>query len=201
MAAQGQTFLTASGDYSSLTRSGPWPEEDANLTAVGGTDVVTSGPGGKWVSETGWKYSAGGPSVDPTILIPYYQAPYVTAGNRGSSTLRNVPDIAGDGDEDNYICSNQGCEGGWGGTSFASPIWAGFIALANERAAKEGKPRVGFLNPTLYRLGIGPRADRVTHDETLGRSGDFRCRPSYDLVTGLGSPRGERLVRALAGGL
>ena len=38
-------FLTASGDYSTLKASGPWPEEDANLTAVGGTDLVTTGPG------------------------------------------------------------------------------------------------------------------------------------------------------------
>jgi xanthomonalisin len=200
MAVQGQTFLTASGDYSSLKASGPWPEEDANLTAVGGTDLTTAGPGGAWSAETGWQFSAGGPSVDPTILIPFYQTPYVTKGNHASATLRNVPDIAGDGNEDNYICWNQACEGGWGGTSFASPIWAGFIALANERAAKEGKPRIGFLNPTLYRLGIGPANDPVLHDELLGRSGAFRCRPSFDLVTGFGSPRGEALIRALAAG-
>jgi subtilase family serine protease len=60
-ASQGQTNLTASGDYSSLKASGPWPEEDANIVAVGGTDVNSATPGGLWYSETGWASSAGGP--------------------------------------------------------------------------------------------------------------------------------------------
>src|SRR5215469_4131477 len=73
MAAQGQSFLTASGDYSNLKQSGPWPEEDANLTGVGGTDLVTVGPGGPYQSEKGWSGSAGGPSLDRSISIEPYQ--------------------------------------------------------------------------------------------------------------------------------
>jgi subtilase family serine protease len=42
--------------------------------------------------------------------------------------------------------------GASGGTSFSSPIWAGFIALANQRAALMGNPSVGFLNPAIYDL-------------------------------------------------
>jgi subtilase family serine protease len=64
MAAQGQSYLTASGDYSSLQASGPWPEEDPFITAVGGTDLTTNGPGGTWAAETGWSGSAGGPSLE-----------------------------------------------------------------------------------------------------------------------------------------
>jgi len=198
MAAQGQTMLTASGDDSSLTASGPWPEEDANLTAVGGTDLVTASAGGAWKSETGWDDSAGGPSTDKTILIESYQLPFVTTANKGSKTLRNVPDIAGDANLDNYICADGTCTGGYGGTSFASPIWAGYIALANQQAAANGKPAVGFLNPTLYALAGGSTYKSVFHDETSGTSGKFSCTTSFDLVTGLGSPNGTTLINDLA---
>jgi subtilase family serine protease len=200
MAAQGQTFLTASGDNSSLRASGPWPEEDANLTAVGGTDLHTNGAGGPWRSETGWSDSAGGPSLDKSILIPDYQAPFINHANGGSHSLRNVPDIAGDANFNNYICANGKCNGGWGGTSFASPIWAGFIALANEHATRTGMPRIGFLNPTLYALASGANYAKFLHDQTSGKSGKFSAVPGYDLVTGLGSPAGEDLIRALARG-
>jgi subtilase family serine protease len=201
MAAQGQTFLTASGDYSSLRASGPWPEEDVNLTAVGGTDLVTKGAGGRWASETGWRYSAGGPSLDKTITIASYQRQFINFMNMGSRVLRNVPDIAGDANFDNYICANGSCDGGWGGTSFASPIWAGYIALANERAARTGMPRVGFLNPTLYAMQAKSTAADRMHDQTSGKSGKYRAVAGYDLVTGLGSPKGAALIDALAKGL
>jgi xanthomonalisin len=198
MAAQGQTFLTASGDYSSLQKSGPWPEEDANLTAVGGTDLKTNGAGGTWASETGWSGSAGGPSLDATILIESYQLPFINASNGGSYTLRNVPDIAGDADTDNMLCADGKCQGGWGGTSFASPIWAGFIALANQQAAENNKPVVGFLNPTIYGLAGQSTYPTLFHDITSGSSGKYTSVRGYDLVTGLGSPQGAALIDALA---
>jgi subtilase family serine protease len=201
MAAQGQTFLTASGDYSSLKASGPWPEEDANLTAVGGTDLVTAGPGGAWASETGWQDSAGGPSVDKNIKIVSYQAPFIDYVNKGSHRLRNVPDIAGDANFDNYECYSSRCRGGWGGTSFASPIWAGMIALVNEQAALSGSTPVGFLNPTLYALAGTPTYRLVLHDIIGGTSGNYAAVKGFDLVTGLGSPRGRSLVDVLAKGV
>jgi subtilase family serine protease len=201
MAAQGQSFLTASGDNSSLRKSGQWPEEDVNLTAVGGTDLVAAYAGGAWASETGWKYSTGGPSLDTTILIAGYQFPFINAANDGSYQVRNVPDIAGDAGFDNYICANGHCNGDWGGTSFASPIWAGYVALANEYAAQHGKPRVGFLNPTLYALAGSATSADALHDPMKGQSGKFHAVAGYDLVTGLGSPYGSTLIKVLANGL
>ncbi|MGD0191237.1 MAG: S53 family peptidase [Rhizomicrobium sp.] len=144
MAAQGQSFFTASGDFSNLQDSGPWPEEDANLTAVGGTDLVTTGPGGAYASETGWSHSAGGPSLDKHIKIESYQKHFINAQNMGSKKLRNVPDVAAQANTNNYICSNGGCGGNWGGTSFASPMWAGFIALANQQAAQNYTAVAGY---------------------------------------------------------
>ena len=196
-AAQGQTNLTASGDYSSLSASGPWPEEDGLIVAVGGTDVATRTPGGAWSGETGWNSSAGGPSTDKTILIESYQKPFINAANKGSKTLRNVPDIAMNANQDMYICANGGCTGGYGGTSFASPMWAGIVAMANQQAVASGKPVVGFINPAVYALAGGSSYPTIFHDETSGKSGKFSCTPSYDLVTGLGSPQGQAFIDAL----
>jgi len=197
MAVQGQTFLTASGDNSSLKKSGPWPEEDANLVAVGGTDVVTTGPGGAWLSETGWADSAGGPSLDPHIRIEPYQLPFINARNDGSRTLRNVPDISANANTDCWICAKGKCNGGWGGTSFASPIWAGYVALINQEAKQNGLSPVGFINPILYTLANGDAYDLLFHDETHGTSGKYKAVKGYDLVTGLGSQDGKYLIDAL----
>ena len=196
-AAQGQTNLTASGDYSSLAASGPWPEEDANIVAVGGTDVATKSPGGPWASETGWSSSAGGPSLDKSIKIESYQKPFVTKANGGSKKLRNVPDVAANANTDMEICADGGCVGGYGGTSFASPMWAGIVALANQEAVAQGKPVVGFINPAVYALaGTGGYSSQF-HDETKGKSGVYSCTKSFDLVTGVGSPQGQSFIDAL----
>ncbi len=164
---------------------------------MGGTDLVTNGAGGTWLSETGWSGSAGGPSLDRNIKIEPYQAPYINHLNGGSHVLRNVPDIAADANTNNYECYNGICEGGWGGTSFASPIWAGMIALVNQANEEAGKPPVGFLNPTIYALrGTGHYHDEF-HDIVGGTSGLYTAVKSYDLVTGMGSPFGAGLVRLL----
>ena len=149
------------------------------------------------MSETGWSGSAGGPSVDATILIESYQLPFINAANGGSQTLRNVPDIAGDANTNNEICANGTCQGGWGGTSFASPIWAGYIALANQQAAISGKPTVGFLNSTIYSMASLTTYPALFHDVVKGTSGKFNAVKGYDLVTGLGSPQGATLIDAL----
>jgi subtilase family serine protease len=197
-AMQGQTNLTASGDYSSLKASGPWPEEDDNIVAVGGTDLATTKPGGPWKNETGWSGSAGGPSLNKNTPIESYQLPYINAANGGSTTVRNVPDVAANANTNMMICADGGCAGGWGGTSFASPIWAGFIALVNQQAAASGQPVVGFINPAIYALGQTSNYDAGFHDIVKGKSGKFSCTASYDLVTGLGSPHGKGLIELLA---
>jgi subtilase family serine protease len=196
MAAQGQSYFTASGDYSTLQASGPWPEEDANIIAVGGTDLVTDGPGGPWKSEPGWPDSAAGPSLDHNILIESYQLPYINKKNLGDKTYRNVADISANG-QLFFACDQGRCEGGWAGTSFSSPIWAGFTALMNQFAAKKGKPTVGFLNPTAYALYKGN--NKMFHDVVGNKSGIYPAVKGYDLVGGLGSPNGQKTIKAVVG--
>jgi subtilase family serine protease len=199
MAAQGQTFLVATGDDGyKLKKGGVWPSDDRYVTAVGGTDLSTDGPGGAWRGERGWRFSGGGPSPDG-IPIPKYQVPFINAQNGGSTTLRNVPDVAGDADEDNFSCFNGGCYTGSGGTSYAAPIWAGFIALANQYAAVVGRPPVGFLNPALYRIGAEHDYASVFHDQVKGYNGRYNAEPGFDLVTGFGSPNGQAFIQALVG--
>jgi len=197
MAAQGQSWFTASGDDVTLKKSDPWPEEDANIIAVGGTDLVTSGPAGSWVSEPAWADSASGPSLDKTITIEPYQLPYITKQNKGSTTLRNVSDVSANANFDMIICAKGKCRGGWGGTSFSSPMWAGFAALANQQAVSEGKSTIGFINPVLYPAYATDA--KMTHDIVGGKSGKYPAVKGYDLVGGLGSPNGTKTIDALIG--
>jgi len=197
MAAQGQSYFTATGDNSTLQASGPWPEEDANIIAVGGTDLVTASPGGKWQSEPGWRFSAAGPSLDKTILIEPYQLPFIKKKNLGDKVLRNVGDISANADFDMLTCERGSCGGGWGGTSFSSPIWAGYTALMNEYAGQKGKPTVGFLNPVIYPLYKSNK--KIFHDVVGNKSGIYPAVTGYDLVGGLGSPVGLKTIKAIVG--
>lgn len=199
-AAQGQSFVDATGDDGyHLLEDAVWPGDDQYVTGVGGTDLITTGPGGAWSQEFGWHFSGGGPSPDH-IAIPAYQVPFITENNNGSKKLRNVPDIAGDANTDNYSCYDGGCYTGNGGTSYAAPLWAGFIALVNQQAASMHRRPVGFLNPTLYTIGGTAQYHKIFHDEKLGNNGRYIAGRGFDLVTGFGSPAGQILIDALIRG-
>lgn len=122
----------------------------------------------------------------------------VTTANKGSLTYRNVPDVATEGNEDNYICYDGTCSGGWGGTSFAAPRWAGYLALVNQQATAKGLTTSGFLNPTLYSIGLGSIYSTDFHDITSGTNGTYSTEKGYDLVTGWGSPNTTGLIDKLA---
>jgi len=197
--AQGQTVFVATGDGGSNTRADVvWPADDPYVTAVGGTDLTTNGPGGPWESETGWSGSAGMPSKNK-IAIPSYQqlAGVINFSNGGSTTLRNIPDVAAEADTNQYSCYDGSCSGGNGGTSYAAPQWAGFMALVNQQAVQlfgPGFKGVGFLNPALYQIGVGSQYPCDFHDITSGSNGKYSAVSGYDLVTGWGSLNGPNLV-------
>ena len=193
MAAQGQNFFAASGDSSTWsTRNEAWPADDANIVSVGGTDLVTASAGGAWKSETAWVDSGGGISPDK-IAIPAYQqlSGVITSTNKGSTTLRNGPDVSANANFTFYTCADQTtCEANeFGGTSFAAPMWAGFVALLNQQLVAEGKATIGFLNPSIYSENVTSAYSTGFHDITSGKSGSFSATTGYDLVTGWGSPR------------
>lgn len=204
MAAQGQTFFVASGDYSTWTAKGnaaAWPADDAHIVSVGGTDLITSGAGGSWASETAWSDSGGGVSPDK-IAIPSWQqlAGVINAANNGSTAYRNGPDVSANANFTFYVCADQtACTANlYGGTSFAAPMWAGYMALVNQQAALDSNPAPGFINPNVYSFGVGIGYSDDFHDITSGTSGSYSAVVGYDLVTGWGSPNGSALITALA---
>ncbi len=200
MAAQGQTVFVATGDNGSGTAANVmWPSDDPWVTAVGGTVLTTNGSGGSWKSETGWFNSTGTPSKN-NVPIPSYQqlGGVITGSNHASSKLRNIPDISSESAAAQYVCANGTCRNFGGGTSYAAPLWASLIAMANQQAANRGDARVGFLNPTLYGIATGSGFSSDFHDSTSGSNGAYSAVRGYDLVTGWGSPIGANLINALA---
>ncbi|MGA3041775.1 MAG: protease pro-enzyme activation domain-containing protein [Bryobacteraceae bacterium] len=199
MAAQGQTVFVATGDDGSGTPGDSvWPADDPYVVAVGGTDLTTNGAGGPWKSETGWNGSAGGPSKNG-VPIPAYQrlAGVIDSSNEGSTTLRNIPDVAAEANTNQYSCYDGYCSGGNGGTSYAAPQWAGFMAMLNEQAVTNGRTTIGFLNPLLYLIGVGKAYGSDFHDIASGSNGKYSAVTGYDLVTGWGSFIGPNLIDTL----
>jgi kumamolisin len=207
-AAQGQNLFVASGDSGSFSSSSSYvyPADDMYVTAVGGTDLTTASAGGAWKSETAWADSGGGISPDG-IGIPSWQTAAIAAYNasvtsgKGSTTYRNCPDVSAEANTDNYICYDGGCAGGWGGTSFAAPRWAGFLALVNQQAVANTGSAVGFINPTLYSIGLSSSYSADFHDITSGSNGTYKAVTGYDLVTGWGTPIGYGLFNSLISAL
>lgn len=209
MAMQGQSFFNASGDSDAYAGSVPTPADDPNITVVGGTTLTTTGPVGAWVSETVWNWGGGTGSsggISTHIPIPTWQQGINMTTNQGSTTLRNLPDVALTADNV-YVMYGNGEAGTFGGTSCATPLWAAFISLANQLALTNGQPTVGFLNPTVYAMGKGSNALSYTalfHDIATGNNESpssptrFSAEPGYDLCTGWGTPGGSNLVTALA---
>jgi subtilase family serine protease len=226
LALQGQSYLYAMGDEGALPvdPNGPGAtyingasaaDIEPFMTEVGGTDLNMNGAGVSWASETVWGESGptGGPSgssggIFTTVPISDYQRPINMSAVGGSSSQCNVPDVAMPA---NYVlCVSTGTDGsrgyfGVGGTSCAAPLWAGFIALANEQASLNGVAALGFLNPALYNIGEGPQYGSCFHDITVGNTtwsnspNLYYAAAGYDLCTGWGSPNGASLINALVG--
>jgi hypothetical protein len=207
-AAQGQCMFQASGDDG--TNILP-PSDDPRVVVVGGTTLSTTGPGGAWVSETTWNWytvgigpHASGGGISQAYALPTWQQGLSTTSNQGSKLLRNLPDVAMSAD-DIWLRWNNGSTDNVGGTSAAAPLWAGFMALVNQQALKNGKPLVGFANPSLYALGKTAEYGLAFHDVTTGNnstptgSSQFPAVTGYDLCTGWGTPAGQRLINDLAG--
>jgi subtilase family serine protease len=202
MAAQGQNFFAASGDSSTWSASNEaWPADDANVISVGGTDLVTASAAGPWKSETAWTDSGGGISPDK-IAIPSWQqeSGVINSSNKGSTTLRNGPDVSANANFTFYTCADQTTclANEYGGTSFAAPMWAAYIALANQQLVASGGKTLGFINPTIYQQNVTSAYAADFHDITSGTSGSYSAVTGYDLVTGWGSPNGTGLINALA---
>ena len=201
-AAQGQNLFVAAGDSGAWNSSSSdvYPADDVYITSVGGTDLTTSGAAGPWASETAW--SDGGGGISPNnFAIPSWQTTAANGCSSCSKTIRNGPDVSANANFTFYVCSDQTTctENYYGGTSFAAPMWAGYLALINQQLAANGKSALGFINPSLYTIGLGSSYSTDFHDITSGSNG-YSATTGYDLATGWGSPNGNGLINSLAGG-
>lgn len=177
--------------------------------------MTTTGPGGSYVSETAWnwgldngKYVGTSGGVSTYYGIPSYQQGINMSANLGSTTMRNVPDVALTGDNVYVIYhprKHSSSGGTFGGTSCAAPLWAAFMALVNQQAALHGIPAAGFINPAVYAIGkSNANYTSLFHDVTNGNnfwpssSAKFPAVAGYDLCTGWGTPTGTNLINALA---
>src|SRR5262249_5167041 len=93
--AQGQSFFSASGDNGAYTAGAPTPFDDPHITCVGGTTLHTSSTGA-WQSEASWNQADGttGGGISATFSIPAWQQGINMSNNLGSTSMRNLPDVA-----------------------------------------------------------------------------------------------------------
>jgi kumamolisin len=202
-AAQGQNLFQAAGDSGAWTATGTgseiYPADSVYVTTVGGTDLDTSSAAGPWSSETAWVDGGGGISPDK-YAIPSWQTTAAAGCSSCSKSYRNGPDVSGNANFTFYVCADQTtCTANdYGGTSFAAPMWAGYLALVNQQSLANGNKVLGFINPSLYTIGESSSYDSDFHDITSGSNG-FSATTGYDLATGWGSPNGSGLLNALAG--
>ena len=199
-AAQGQNLFQAAGDSGAWTSTSKiYPADDVYVTSVGGTDLGTSSADGLWSTESAWSDGGGGISPDK-YAIPLWQTATASDCASCSPIYRNSPDVSANANFSFYVCADQAtCTANlYGGTSFAAPMWAGYLALVNQQSVANGNKTVGFINPSLYAIGNGSNYDTDFHDITGGSNG-YSATTAYDLATGWGSPNGGNLLNALAG--
>jgi subtilase family serine protease len=233
-AEDGVTVLAASGDSGAadvkldastyyLSPQTSWPDSDPLVTGVGGTQLHF-GANGQPAAPTVWNdtydaaaegFAAGGSSPSPLSsgggLSVLFSRPGFQNGVRGvTGNHRGVPDVSMSAACDGSVVTYStygGAPPGWSpscGTSEATPLFAGIVALADQLA----RHRLGLLNPGLYRLAAAHAPGIV--DVTKGNNAvsftqggrhtvrGFAATRGYDLASGLGTVNAALFVPELA---
>jgi hypothetical protein len=114
--------------------------------------------------------------------------------------MRGVPDVAGDANQQGgapivLASGSQSAVNSSPGTSAATALWAGLMALADQDAHHG----LGFVNPALYRIARTSSYHQAFHDITTGTNltlgpvnDSYQAGPGWDPVTGWGSPARRR---------
>ena len=211
-AALGVTVCCAAGDDGSSDirtvsqRDGKphadFPASSPFALACGGTKLT--GTGTTIQSETTWnegnRRGATGGGVSVAFPPPSYQSTVTVPPSPKGSAGRGVPDVAGNADPvTGYRIILNGAWTTIGGTSAVAPLWAGLVALVNQRLTTLGKPSVGFLHPTLYAHPGVFRDITEGNNDIDGTLNNYPAGPGWDPCTGLGTPNGAALLPALGG--
>jgi len=173
-----------------------FPADDPWVTAAGGTTLNISGSS---FSETGWSGSNGG--FSRFFAEPSYQTGLPTSDQSQLNHRRGVPDIASSADPGFGLAIYTA--GSWdvvGGTSAASPLWAGIAAIADDMAGHA----LGFLNTKLYKVEASSVGAKAFNDITSGDNTNtdnnvqgYAATTGWDPITGLGTPNAAVLLPAL----
>lgn len=182
----GVSFFASSGDNGAGVS---WPAASPYVVSVGGTTLQVDSAGNV-ISETGWSGSGGG--VSAYVAKPSWQ------NNWSGALKRAVPDVSYNADPNTgvpvYITNYFGTTG-WitvGGTSAGAPQWAALSALVNATRTTS----LNSADSALYSSATGGYTTNF-RDILSGNNGAYFCATSYDMVTGLGSPRAAALVPTL----
>jgi kumamolisin len=187
-----------------------FPASSAFALACGGTTLTASG--GAIAREVVWNEGdpqgpsqpsgATGGGVSNVFALPAYQASLGVPKSPTGFTGRGLPDVAGNADSaTGYLVKLASIPQlvPVGGTSAVAPLWAGLLTLINQRLAALGKAPVGLVHPQLY------QASATFHDITQGNNDIggtlhvYSAGPGWDPCTGLGTPDGAKLLKALGG--
>jgi kumamolisin len=189
-AALGVSVFAATGDNGSADGVSDgkahvdFPASSPNITACGGTTLESKT--GSITSETAW--SDGGGGVSDVFPLPSYQSTITIKSVNDGGTRRTIPDVAGDADPNTgYQILVDGSNQTIGGTSAVAPLWAGLTTLIIQQLGH----RLGLLNSLVY-----PN-EAAFHDIIKGSNGKYKAGPGYDAVTGLGSPDGQAVLKAM----
>ena len=216
--AHGVTVLASSGDDGATNaesdastlynfRVNSWPSSDPLVTSVGGTQLNLDNNGSRLSPDVVWNdgFGAGGGGVSGVFSRPVYQ----TGVAQEVGSKRGTPDISmsaavNGGAWVYFSFATPLVSVGWhifGGTSEASPIFSGIVALADQAAGH----RLGLINPALYVMGTLSAAggsngvvDVTSGNNSFGGVTGFTAKRGYDLASGWGTIDAAKFVPALA---
>ncbi|KAH8801761.1 peptidase S8/S53 domain-containing protein [Xylogone sp. PMI_703] len=225
LGARGVSLLFASGDAgvgtngTCISNDGKnttmfvpsFPASCPYVTAVGAThqfkpEVAAFRPGE--VDKNGvfqQLYASGGgfsnyftrPSYQNAVVQDYITALQGKYDGLYNKSGRAYPDIAAQGQ--NFAFVWNGTFGAISGTSAATPLMSGIIALINDVLLSTGQPTLGFLNPWIYAQGFQGFTD-VTNGSAAGCQVDgFPATEGWDPVTGFGTPNFPVLRQMVTG--
>jgi subtilase family serine protease len=174
-----------------------WPSADPLVTSIGGTQLHLDDQGNRTAPESTYNDNgAGGGGRSNVFARPSYQNGVKNiVGNR-----RGTPDISMSAAVDGgaWVYSSYApIDTGWGvsgGTSEASPLFSGIVALADQVAGH----RIGDIHKALYKSLPGTVDVKDGTNNTVAGVTGFTAAKGYDMATGVGTVDAARFVPALA---
>jgi subtilase family serine protease len=228
LAASGDTGATGysntAGTLLYTHRAVDWPASDPLVTGVGGTQLQLDTSGNRTAPDQVWNdsfnkslnqvfFGNSGPNALATGggKSSIFERPGYQRGDGVRGDRRGVPDVAMSGACSGLVVTYQsypGQQAGWYvvcGTSEASPLFAGIVALADQMAHHS----LGLINPALYELSArrapglvdvttGNNTVAFTQNSTLFTVNGFDAGLGYDLASGVGTINAALFVPELA---